>query len=236
MKSFMTSPLMISLIGSVLCLVGVGLFLVARKSKKSPPTYDESDDESSQDSFDDKYKVNFDGFDDFEISSQSSSNTEEESATAAGAKNWGQTFTGLGWRTKSVPESGSVGSREESTVSGGNGNSVADTLSQTLSGLSEVAEDAIFPVSNKRGRSKRHGNRGDRKKSGDQYDSCKRQYHYRSGDDESIPIAESASSEFGASSRGNISVASGASSQADSSASEEVETVWSDHHSQGSSV
>lgn len=216
---------MISLIGSLLCLVGVGFFLVARKSKKSPPTYDVSDDESSQD--------DLDGFDDFEISSQSSSNSEE-SATAS-SKNWGQGLTVLRWRTKSVPESGSVGSRQ-STMSGGNGNSITDSLSQTFSGLSEIAEDTIFPVSDKRGRSRRNGNRDDRKKSGDQYDSCKRQYHYRSGDDDSIPIAKSASSESGGSSRGNISVVSGASSRADSYASGEVETVWSDHHSQGSSV
>lgn len=223
-KNFMTSPLMISLIGSLLCLVGVGFFVVARKSKKNSPTCDVSDDESSLD--------HLDGFEDFEItSSQSSSNSEESgTATNAGAKKW------LGWRTKSVPESGSVGSRQ-STLSGGTGgDSAIDTLSQTFSELSEIAEDSIFPASNKRGKSKRQGKRDDRKKNDDQYDSCKRQYHYRSGDDDSIPIAKSASSESGGSSRGNISVMSGVISRADSYASEEVETVWSDHHSQGSYV
>jgi len=214
---------MISLIGTLLCLVGVGTVLVVRKSKKNPPPYEVSDDESSQD--------DLDGFGDFEIGSQSSSNSEESGT--AGSRNWGQTLTGLGWRTNSVPESPSVGSGESSTMSGGN-NSIADTLSETFSGLSELAEETIFPVT--RRNSRRNGNRDNRKKSGDQYDSCKKQYHYRSGNDGSISIEISASSESGESSRGNISVSSRASSRADSYASEGDDSVWSEQHSQGSSV
>jgi len=113
------SPLMMSLIGIVLCIVGIGFFLLGRKSKQTPPPVD-SDDQSSHD--------NLDGFnDDFnddDSSSHSSSHSEESGSV------WSQALTGLGWRTNSDPhgktpgasiaESVSIGSRGSSAASGGN--------------------------------------------------------------------------------------------------------------------
>jgi hypothetical protein len=136
------SPLMISLISGLVCLVGVGL-LSSRTSQCRPRVVG-----GSEDSFDEMRVNEYDVFDTQVFQSEESGNT----ATVT-EERWGQGLPGLGWLMNSYQQRGnsasigasvSVESEGSSTTSGENRSVSSGTSSEADFGWKKIACPSFY--------------------------------------------------------------------------------------------